>query len=84
MKSFDEVINEKNLKNKWLETPDYEIKRDLIDYQNKFYGTEHEITNEILYLMLIDVMGKLDKIENQVSNRINAIEDHLSVQEEDI
>jgi hypothetical protein len=76
MKSFNEVINEeKNLKNKWLETPDYTIDRTLFDYKNKFYGNEHEITNEILYLMLIDIMDKLDKMEKSLRDVNISIED---------
>jgi hypothetical protein len=87
MKSFKEIINErKSLKTKWVETPDYTAKRMLNDYKYKFYETDHEISNEILYLMLIDIMDKLDEIEDHILKKEDTIlkkEDNILKKEDD-
>ena len=94
MKSFNDVINEKkSLKKKWLETPEYSIDRTLFDYKNKFYGNKDEVTNEILYLMLIDVMDKLDKLEkyisddstdNDIMDKLDRIEEYIENAENNV
>lgn len=82
MKSFKEIINEKeSLRDKWIETPEYKLKRKLRnDYQYKFYGNKQEITNEVLFMMLMDIMDKLDEIENHILRK----EDDLLRNQEDI
>jgi len=76
MKNFDEFkLNERDsLKTKWIETPEYELKRKLRkDYQYKFYGNKQKITNEVLYMMMMDVIERLDQIERTISRNQDEI-----------